>query len=295
MNTENISHIPHNCFLKLQATYENLKSAEKHAADYVLKNPKRISSLTINEFAQEAGCSESTVVRLSKRLGYEGYPEMKEDFEYLADNDNSNDDVYEYEYKDIHKEDPEDIILDKLFSAAITSIKDTHQILDKTDFKKAIDVITKSKKIMFVGVGDAALVAMEAYQKFLRIGYTAYAAFDHDLQLIMASKLEKDDVLLVISHSGRSKSIIDVVKEAQAHGAKIISITNFPFSQLAKKSDINLLTAVFSKYPTGEVVTKRITELCILEGIYFNCLIKMKDEGIKKLLESNKAVSVNKL
>jgi len=76
MISENIHRIPHNCALKLQAVYGKLKTAEKKAADFILQNPDAIFGLSIVEFAERAGCSEATIVRLSKRIGYEGYPEL---------------------------------------------------------------------------------------------------------------------------------------------------------------------------------------------------------------------------
>ncbi|MCK5737232.1 MAG: MurR/RpiR family transcriptional regulator, partial [Spirochaetaceae bacterium] len=74
MNENNFTYIPHNCVLNLQAVYETLKSAERKAADYILDSPEDIAGLTIVDFAGRAGCSEATIVRLTRRLGYEGYP-----------------------------------------------------------------------------------------------------------------------------------------------------------------------------------------------------------------------------
>ena len=42
MNENNLHNIPHHCMLNLQAVYDNLKSAEKKAADVLLEDPAEV-------------------------------------------------------------------------------------------------------------------------------------------------------------------------------------------------------------------------------------------------------------
>jgi RpiR family transcriptional regulator, carbohydrate utilization regulator len=102
-------------------------------------------------------------------------------------------------------------------------------------------------------------------------------------------------VLIAISHSGRSRTVLDVVKRAHDAGATVIAITNFPVSPIAKHSDILLLTAAFSQHHTGEVISKRISELCIIESLYINFLIKKGQPALRRLSQSNEAVQVHKV
>jgi DNA-binding MurR/RpiR family transcriptional regulator len=102
-------------------------------------------------------------------------------------------------------------------------------------------------------------------------------------------------VLFVISHTGRSRTILDSAKQARKNGATVILITNFPVSPLAKHADIILLTAVFSKHLTGEVISKRVAELCIIESLYINYLIRKGSAALERLNISNEAVRVNKV
>ena len=77
---DSLRRLPRRCALQLQAVYTSLKRAERKGADFLLRRPDRVGALLIGDFASEAGCSEPTVVRLAKRLGYEGYPDLREDF-----------------------------------------------------------------------------------------------------------------------------------------------------------------------------------------------------------------------
>jgi RpiR family transcriptional regulator, carbohydrate utilization regulator len=289
MNENHLEKIPHNCLLKIKAVYDSLKTAEKKAVDFLLEYPEEIADLTIVDFAERAGCSEATIVRLSKRLGYEGFPELKADFSsYDAPGD-------DFEYEGISKDDDYPTVVKKVFEASINALKDTIEIMDQEEYEKAVTALLGARKILWCGLGDAALVAMEAYQRFIRIGENALVSQDPDLELIMSSQLERSDVLVAISHSGKSKPVLDSIKVAKKAGATIIAITNFPISPIAKNADIVLLTAAFSTQPTtGEVVSKRVAELCIIESLYTNYLMKKGKPTHERLRMSDEVVSINK-
>ncbi len=74
MNEANIDRVPHGVLIKIRALYDTLKSAERKLVDYLLENPADVEDSTIVEMAGRAGCSEATIVRLSKKLGFEGFP-----------------------------------------------------------------------------------------------------------------------------------------------------------------------------------------------------------------------------
>jgi RpiR family transcriptional regulator, carbohydrate utilization regulator len=290
-STENVDQIPHRCLLKIQATYDALKTAERKAVDHLLKIPDLVSNLTIVEFASQAGCSEATVVRLSKRLGYEGFPELKVDFARA----HNQDDTETENYQGITRSDDPMTIFRKVFHSTIGALEDTVKIMKSEGYLKAVDAIVEAGTIMFCGLGDGAVVASEAHQRFMRTGKRSVFSSDPDLQLMYAAQLSPGDVFVGISHTGRSRTVLDALKVARESGAVIISLTNYPYSPLAKRSDIVLLTAVFTSYLTVEVMSKRVTELCILESLSINYLNRVGKPALDSLRLSNIVVEVNKV
>ncbi|MFC2144808.1 MurR/RpiR family transcriptional regulator [Actinomycetota bacterium] len=284
-----LENIPYRFALNIQAVYDNLKTAEKKAVNYIMSHPELIAKLTIEECGKKAGCSEATIVRLSKRLGYRGFPQLKIDF---AQNKPGHDYL---EYEEIEKDDDPFQVLKKVFESSASAIKDTLKIINKQEFERALKILLDAKKIMFCGVGDASLVAMEAYQRFTRIGVHCFTHTDPDLQLVQTLQLKKRDVLIAISYSGRSRTVVETAKNAKAAGASVIALTNYPVSPLTKKSDIILQTAAFSRYSTGEIISKRITELLIIESLYINFILKKGSTVIDVLKKSNEIIINNKL
>lgn len=290
---ESLKIIPHGCVVKLQAVYDSLKSAEKKAADLLINKPAFFAQSTISESANEADCSEATLVRLARKLGYEGYPDLKQCLKG-CNVESVDSDAFNL-YNNISENDNCRTIVRKVFQYSIQALEDTLNVLDMSEYGKAVEAIAHADRLVFCGVGDAANVARSGFQKFIRTGINVQSAVDPDVQLIAASHLNKGDVLIAISHSGRTKSIVELVKYTKTTGATIVCITNYPVSPLAKNSDIVLLTAAFTEHVNGEVMSKRVTELCIIESLFVNVLIVKKDKLAEGLKKSNIALEVNKL
>lgn len=282
------SKVPHTCLLKIQSVYDVLKSAERKAVEYIMTHPDEIPGISIVDLATRAGCSEATIVRLSKRLGYEGFPELKIDFARSSE-------LPVFEYESISRDDEPHIVFRKVVESTVSALHDTVGIMDYEHYTAAVDAIVNAETVMFCGLGDAMHVALEAHQRFARAGKRSVAAVDPDFQLILARQLKPGDVIVAISHTGRSRTVVDTVKSAKEVGATVIAITNYPVSPLAKRADIPLLTAVFTQYLTVEVMSKRVTELCIIESLYVNYLIKKGKPAIERLKESDRVVRINKV
>lgn len=290
MEERNLSRIPHECALRIQAVYYDLKTAERKAVDYMLEVPDQIPGLSIIEYAYRAGCSEATIVRLSKRLGYEGYPQLKHAFE-RADANGDND----VGYHEIAKTDGPTTVLRKVFESATSALEDTLRLLDAEQYTATVDAIVRSDQMLVSGLGDAGVVATETGYRFSRLGKSCNTPTDPDLQLIYASRLSEGDVFIGISHSGRSAPIVDTAEVALENGATVVAITNFPNSPLAKIAHYVLQTAVFTRTSTGEIMAKRIAQLSIVESLYVNYLMHDQDATRNELLRSDLVVRRNKL
>jgi len=289
MNEPSLNRIPRNCAVRLQAVYNGLRRAERRAADFLLAHPEEIHDLRIGTFAQQAGCSEATVVRLSQRMGYAGYPELKAEFRPSQDGADM------FEYRGLRPDDSPAAVMHKILDASADAISDTASVIDAASYEGTLKALCRARAIMFCGVGNAAVVAQEAYLQWVRVGFPVSYAVDPDLQLVLASQLKPGDVLVAISHTGQTRSLLNVVREAAQAGATVVGITNFPLSALAKQCRFVLQTAVYTSYVSGEIVSKRIAELCIIESLFVNFLMRRKGSYAAQLAVSNEILRANKI
>jgi DNA-binding MurR/RpiR family transcriptional regulator len=278
--------IPHRCLLKLKGLHHSLKSAERKGADFLLAHPDEVAGLGVVEFADRAGCSEATVVRLARKLGYAGFPELKRDFA-------------EFEplmtYRDIASGDAPEAVARKVFANSVQALTDTLETLDWTEYTRAVEALRRARRLAFFGLGNAAVVAREVYHKFLRIGVPCFTAEDPDLQLIIVNtQLARGDVLTAISHTGESKPVLAAARQARARGIVVLGLTNFPRSTLARLADLVLLTAVFQEHVNGEIGSKRLAQLAVLESLYVNYLVREGPRLRRDLARVNQALGANK-
>lgn len=277
--------------LRLQSMYEQFKRAERSAADLLLNDPGFIAKATVQEAAARAGVSQPTFVRLARKLGYSGYAELKE---ILLRSEPDEEQAAGVMYSRLSANSTPYEVAQSIVFASIEALQDLIQVMEPKSYEAAVHAVFNAGKILFFGAGDSGIVAHSAYQKFLRIGVNCMTAEDYDTQMILAAQLGKDDVCVLVSYSGKSRTMRDIAKIARESGATTIAITNYPFSPLAKSCDILLLTATFVERG-GEVVTQRITQLAIIESLYVACQL-MGGKHMQPAIQAiNKAIQYNKL
>ena len=66
-----------NVLLRLREIQPSLSSTERQIARYILENPDETSTLTIRELAHRSFSSPSSVVRICRALGFQGYKELR--------------------------------------------------------------------------------------------------------------------------------------------------------------------------------------------------------------------------
>ncbi|AIY06899.1 transcriptional regulator, RpiR family [Planococcus sp. PAMC 21323] len=273
----------------IRGSYRHFSEKEKKIADYVLHDPKNIIHLTINQIADELGLAESTIFRFCQRIGFKGFQAFKISLaaEVVAP------------LKDIHEKieegDSISAVTEKVFRSNIKTLEDTLQIVDAEAMEQATRKLMSARKIDFYGNGGSAMVAMDGYHKFVRLGLQVSMNLDSHMQLMAASQLQSDDVAIVISHSGSTTDVLDVLRVLKEKGVTIISVTNFAKSPLSKEADIALYTVSEETDFRSEALSSRIAQLSLIDALYTNLMILRGDDGKKALQDMREAMSHRRL
>lgn len=249
--------------------------------------------MTIAEAAQTCGVSQPTFVRIARRLGFEGFAQLKSALKEAQSGERDArlpSDLYQH----MNAGDDPYAIASQIIKASIQSMEDLLCVLDREQFNGTVEALLGARRIGFYGVGDAKIVAESAYHKFNRMGAVCDTSNDPDVQLVQASQLAAGDVCVLVSHSGRSRTTVATARRAREMGATVVSITNYPYSPLARMSDYVLTTASFMEH-SGEVITKRISELVIIESLFISVLLRGGERYQQALARSNEALVENKL
>ncbi|MGE5549180.1 MAG: MurR/RpiR family transcriptional regulator [Bacteroidota bacterium] len=251
-------HIPES----IRHAYGQLNPAEKKLADYIIEHKREVIHLSITELAERSGVSETTVIRFCRHLGFEGYQVFK--ISMAQDMVPPLSDIHE----DLEEGDDPLSVTKKVFAANIAAIRDTLSILDQGLLERAIDVLVKAKRIVFVGEGGSGIVAKDAEHKFIRTGIPVLASSDPFMEIATATLLGTGDVMVGISHSGSTKSTVQAVAQARQAGATTICITQYQRSPITRVSDIVLPVVSKEVAVRSEATGSRIAQLCLIDSLY---------------------------
>ena len=116
-------------------------------------------------------------------------------------------------------------------------------------YEKAVELIVeqvhkKNGKLVTSGMGKAGQIAMNIATTFCSTGIPSVFLHPSEAQHGDLGILQKNDLLLLISNSGKTREIVELTKLAHTLNPelKYIVITSNPESPLAQESDICLCT-----------------------------------------------------
>lgn len=273
----------------IRSNYGKFSTKEKKIADYILANPQQIIHHTINQVSDDLGIADSTVFRFCQRIGFKGYQAFK--IALAAEIVTPMKDIHEK----INDGDSIATVSEKVFRSNMKTLEDTLHILDGNALEQAVNTLMQAGKVEFFGNGGSAMVALDAYHKFIRSGLHVNANLDSHMQLMSASQLTTMDVAVLISHSGSTKDLLDVLQVLKENNVQTISITNFAKSPLTKEVDISLYTVAEETDFRSEALSSRIAQLSIVDALYTNVMIAKQKEGKNAINNMRKAISLKRL
>lgn len=287
-----------NIFATIRSKYNTLSKVQKNIADYILNNKLEAIRITISELAQKCNVSEPTVIRFINKLDYSSYQtfriDMAGELSKETNKSPSKDIKIDDGYQNIEATDSIDIVKQKVMSSAICAISDLENIINTTDLNKAVNIIFEANSILFYGSGGSSVIAMDAYHKFMRIGKKVSFDLNSHFSLIKTYHLGSNDVVVLISHTGESREVLECAENAKKKGCKIIGITSYLNSALAKISDVALFSSTYDLQYYTDALVSRLIQLVILDMIFISVSLKMGDNSTKMIKESREAISVAK-
>lgn len=209
-----------NMLEKIQSRLEHLSKSERKVAEVILATPAQAIHSSIAALALEAGVSEPTVNRFCRSLETRGFPDFKLHLAQSLAHGTL------YVNRNVDEDDSVESYTGKIFESAMASLDQVHHSLDMSAVNRAVDLLTQAKKIAFFGLGSSAAVAHDAMNKFFRFNVPVIYSDDIVLQRMSCMNCDDDDVVVIISHTGRTKSLVELAQLARENDAMVIALTS---------------------------------------------------------------------
>ncbi|WP_062378062.1 MurR/RpiR family transcriptional regulator [Demequina pelophila] len=247
----------------LQARLPALRASDARVIQLVLDDPEFVRDARTAEVADRAQVSPATVVRASRAAGFEGFAELRlalhratalrpDDHTPLAVTDSRT------------TADIQNAILGS-HAESVAAIRGT---LDIDALERAIQAISDADKVLLAGTSTSHATAVDAVFRFRSVGLVVGMSRDDVSQQIQARLLGTKDVALVISHSGRTATSLQVARAAREVGAHVIAITSYVESPLTELATISLVAGGADPGLEMTPSSSRIAHLTIVDMLH---------------------------
>ena len=136
-------------------------------------------------------------------------------------------------------------------------------------FNEAIEVIAKCQsKVILCGVGKSGLIAAKISATLSSVGTPSFSLSANDCSHGDLGSISKKDILILISYSGSTEELKNIIKYANRNKIILIGIMSKKNSVLYKASDIKLYIPEVTEAGLGIVPTSStITQLSIGDAL----------------------------
>lgn len=264
---------------------------EQSIIDYILEYPDYVFSASSQELAAVTYTSSSSVVRLCQKLGCAGYNDFK--IKYATGKEQH---YFKEKYTDANfpfeKNDSIKTIANNISNLNIESIHETMSLLDEETYERAIDLLYHADIIDIYGISINLQLAHDFKYKLSRINRLVEIQGFQQQQTLHAARSTPNRCALILSYTGETQEVLEVVEMLKPTKTPIISITSMGDNSLAQASDIVLNIVSREKlYSKIGQFSSRTSILMILDFLYSGIFQKDYDSNIEYLIKINKRVT----
>ena len=241
---------------------KGLSQTETTILEYVQGNLHVIPNLSIRELALLCFVSTATIFRFVKKLGYSGYREfifaIKKTQEKIDQNSISKN-LSLVEYREQY----------------LDNVTKSVQMIQNDQSDIFCHIMGRYPRIFLLASGLSSEIAKYAYQILTICGFLVeYPKEQYQIEAI-SRKMKRDDVVLVFSHSGNNKEVLEkldtiftistpaIISFTKGEKNEIRSMSDLNFSFFAQKEDVESLD-----------ITSRCSMLAVFEVLVYQTIAR---------------------
>ncbi|MGJ8527866.1 MurR/RpiR family transcriptional regulator [Maritalea sp.] len=260
----------------LQREMDGLSRSEQRIANIVFDDRQFAVNGSIIELAARAEVSPPTVTRFCRRLGCQSFSEFKVRLAQSA--------FIGQRYEEPHsnatnaKE-----VVETILTRAQSALHGLNDSLDLVAIEAAANAIVNAKMTYAFGSGgNSSFFAGEVQNRLFRLGLRISSTNDHLIQLMTASTMSQEDVVVGLSLSGRNRELARALETAKGYGATIITISKAN-SLVEEISDTNIAIDLQEGVDVLRPSSVRFAYMAAVDILAHLVAIKRKDLAIEPL------------
>lgn len=284
--------------LRLQ---KDLTNTEKRIADYILRNLTTIPAINVADLAKDTYTSHSSVIRLAKKMGYEGFRDFRVAVSEVAHSElyrsNPVDANFPFLPQDSTKE-----IAKKIADLTINTVQRTYAQLDDTVLDETANLLAKAERIFLFAQGDSQIRARSFQNKLVKINKFLIIADEYADEDWNAASLTSKDCAIFITYRARVPQYERMLKHFMNENISSILLTGNSRSNLIPLATQSLVftqeemdflkVSTFSSQVAFEYILDTLFSLLYAKEFQRNLAdLKQKNEWIENGILSDKPIT----
>jgi len=264
---------------RIRNNYDKMSKSHKAIADYITGHLEQAVFMTAAKLGEVLGISESTVVRFSYSIGYNGYPKLQKALEECVKGRLNN--VARIDAK--YGKSSQSEIVTSVMNSDIEKLQDTIEHLDPVAFETAVNSILEADKVYVMGLRSNEPLAgfLQFYLNMIRENVILLNTTSVSETFEQMIHIGKKDCFLGISFPRYSMRTLKAMEFANDRNAKVIAITDSIHSPMNLYSSCNLL----ARSDMVSIVDSLVAPLSLINALVVALCLKRPQE-VKKNLET---------
>jgi len=221
--------------------FDELPAELKKAARYVTSNPNEVAFRSMRSVAIGAGVSPSTMVRLARAVGLDGFDDLRAAFQAQLETRNP---PFMARARKLRASSAKSGWLDRIHGLVDEELASIHacvEDLDDRDLEKVGSLLTAARRVYVVGLrGMYPAAFFFHYSATMFSGKTELVEGDGGTGLDAMRNIGSKDVALVFTCRPYPLAILRTLRFVQQRGAKLVAVTDGPLSPAVRAASVVL-------------------------------------------------------
>lgn len=185
--------------------YEKLNENDLYIWQYIYHHKRECQKMSIQELAHTCNVSHTSIIRFAKKLGLDGYSELKVYLKWSMDRKSDFD--------------------TQILHSVVRELKSTLEMMETRDFDELFDCLNKAHHIFIYATGEVQFHAAQEFKREFAYRKKIMHVIEGRTELdTVLNKANRDDLFILISLSGDNETVVTLAKVLQKMKIKTIGI-----------------------------------------------------------------------
>jgi DNA-binding MurR/RpiR family transcriptional regulator len=213
---------------RIAARFSELPPKQQRVSRYFADHPAEVAFVSANELAKRLDVDPATIVRLSRVLGYEGYPDLQR---HLRDHFPHHYPSLSQQLSDASSDGAKPEVLRRSLGQDAENLRLASDGIDVETFDRAVDAVLAARRILLFGGGVATGAVVFLASSFRTIGLTVSQVTEGGLTLVQEIELlTTDDLAFGLAFYRYVGETLTALARIRELGIASIVLTDSPLS-----------------------------------------------------------------